>query len=132
MADDTALPVQESRLAFFIQERLTPARQRFQELDGRPGLYRSFVSAELLESFLWLHHGVAIDYFPIAHSRVVAYESFHILLAAYYVVSQEEYFETWFTPPLRTILISEFKGRVGLFSSGQRLPKASMNSSTGA
>jgi hypothetical protein len=101
-------------LAFFLKDRLIPSLQRVEMRSTR-----SFVFAELLESFLWLHHGVEIDYFPMAESRRVMYEYFEFFLKAHHEVSSGPYFETWFTPPLRAMLSSEFTGNLELFSSGR-------------
>src|ERR1700674_2098601 len=114
MPNDTAqsdLNVKATCLAFFLQDRLLPILERVEK-----GHSRDFDSAELLESYLWLHHGVEIDYFPIADSRRIMYEYFHHFLRARGAVSSGGHFETWFTPPLRAILDTEFVGRVELFS----------------
>lgn len=107
----------EANLAFFMHDRFAPVINR---VDSKTmSAQQSFVQAELLESFLWLHHGVGIGYFPAPLSRRVTYEYFPTFLKAYESVRFESYFETWFTPPLRAIFEIEFTGNQELFSSGR-------------
>ncbi|HLZ50321.1 MAG TPA: hypothetical protein VKP61_06215 [Candidatus Acidoferrum sp.] len=117
MPDDAAhsdLSVKGACLTFFFQERVLPVLERVEKHGSH-----DFDSGELIESFLWLHHGVEIDYFPIADSRRIMYDYFREFLRARVAVSSGGHFETWFTPPLRAILDSEFAGRAELFSAGR-------------
>jgi hypothetical protein len=106
-------------LTFFLNDRLVPVLRQFASIDSATGPQRSFLHAELLECYLWLHHGMVINYFPLAPSRRVTYEYFHLFLRAYESASSEANFDTWFTSPIRAIWESEFTGNQELFSAGR-------------
>lgn len=106
-----------ANLNFFLNDRLLPILQEFEAIGAYPEKQSNFVRAELLESFLWLHLGVQIEYFPLPLSRRAIYEYFPLILKAYDVISHAPFFETAFAPPLRAIWASEFTGRQELFSS---------------
>jgi hypothetical protein len=108
--------IQRARLNFFLQDRLIPVLGRLEQ-----SYSPDFVSAELLESFFWLHHGLDIGYFPLPDARLVMYEYFRHFLRARDKVYSGPYLETWFVAPLRAILDGEFSGRRELFSSEQSL-----------
>jgi len=78
----------------------------------------NFVSAELLEAFLWMHLGLRVNYFPRELSRRLTYEHMHFFLGAHERILAARLIESWFTPPLRAIWESEFSGRQELFSFG--------------
>lgn len=109
----------EANLAFFMRDRVAHVLTRINSMETLTPRQGSFTNAELLESFLWLHHGVIIEYFPLPISRRVVYEYLPLFLKAYESLRRESYFETWFTPPLRTIFESEFTGNQELFSFGR-------------
>ena len=101
---------------FFHQDRLLPVLNGFNNRNRRE--VEGIVAAEVLESFLWLHHGVGIAYFPEEESRFIMYENFPLFLKALGESWERADFETRFTSPLRTILENEFAGNTPLFSSG--------------
>jgi hypothetical protein len=107
--------VTEANLDFFVADRIMPLIER---IEGKPK--SSFVNAELLEAFLWLHHGVVITYFPLAQARRVAYEFFPFFLKAYETLLRKSYYQTWFPPPIRATFESQFTGNYELFSFGRR------------
>lgn len=111
--------VGEANLAFFMRDRVAHVLNRIKSAETLTPPQGSFISAELLESFLWLHHGVSIEYFPLPLSRRVLYEYLPLFLKAYESLRLESYFETWFTLPLRALFESEFTGNRELFSSGR-------------
>jgi hypothetical protein len=108
-----------ANLNFFLNDRLLPILQEVEAIGSYPEKQSNFVRAELLESFLWLHLGVQIEYFPLPLSRRAIYEYFPMILKAYEVISHTPFFETAFAPPLRAIWASEFTGRQELFSSAR-------------
>src|SRR5579859_4134526 len=101
--DPENVALRQARLTFFLTDRLLPVLRPIAALDTFTSGRRSFLQAELLESFLWLHHGMEIAYFSLPLARRVTYEHFHLFLNAYESVASSIYFETWFTPPLRAI-----------------------------
>ena len=109
----------DANLAFFMRERVAPLLRHIESTKTWTSPQASFVRAELLESFLWLHHGVSIEYFALPLARRVTYEFFPLFLKAYESLRSESHFETWFTSPLRAIFQSEFTGNQELFSSGR-------------
>jgi hypothetical protein len=125
LPDPAPLPADRLRsgaanLGFFVQDRVAPVLNRIGSKGMDDSSYsQAFVRGELLESFLWLHHGVEIGYFPVSLSRRVTYEYFPLFLKAYESVRSESYFETWFTVPLRAIFEGEFAGKQELFSAGR-------------
>lgn len=112
--------LKEANLAYFFHDRLSPELDEMAMVESFSEKRANFVCAELLEAFLWLHLGLRVNYFPIELSRRLIYEHMHFFLRAYERILAERLMESWFTPPLRSIWESEFSGRQGLFSSGQR------------
>jgi hypothetical protein len=108
-----------ANLSFFLNDRLLPILQEFTTIESYPQKQSNFLRAELLESFLWLHLGVQIGHFPLSLSRRAVYEYFPMILDAYEVISETPFFQTAYTPPLRTIWDSEFSGRQDLFASAR-------------
>jgi hypothetical protein len=121
---DAATQVDRERLGganliFFLNDRLRPVLEQIEATDPSSDIRTNFLEAELLESFLWIHQGVQIGYFPLHLARRAIYEYFPAFLKAYDSTASEPSFETWFTPPVRAIWESEFTGRQELFSSGR-------------
>lgn len=110
----------DANLTYFFHDRLSPAVEEMNQVDSFSEGRRDFVSAELLESFLWLHLGLRVNYFPIELSRRMVYEHFHLFLRAYENISTARLMDSWFTPPLRFIWEAEFSGRQELFSFGYK------------
>jgi hypothetical protein len=110
--------VGEANLVFYMRDRFAPVLEQVKLMDTWTRPHSRFLSAEMLEAFLWLHHGVSIKYFALPLSRRITYEFFPLVLKAYELLSAESYFETWFTPPLRLILELELTGKQELFSFG--------------
>jgi hypothetical protein len=108
-----------ANLNFFLNDRLSPIIEEFTAIGSYPQKRSNFIRAELLEWFLWLHLGVQIGYFPLPLSRRAVYEYFPMILDAYDVISETPFFQTAYTPPLRTIWESEFSGRQDLFASAR-------------
>jgi hypothetical protein len=106
-------------LDFFIADRLSPILQDFSFFDKLAKKQATFVAAELLESFLWIHLGVQLNYFPLGAARRVMYEFFPPFLRAHQMMSKAAVFETAFGSPLRNIWDSEFSGNLALFSTGR-------------
>jgi hypothetical protein len=106
-----------ANLNFFLNDRLLPVLQEIIAIESYPKNRSNFVRAELLECFLWLHLGVQIGYFPLPLSRRAVYEYFPVILKAYEIISDTPFFQTAYTPPLRTIWESEFSGKQDLFAS---------------
>jgi hypothetical protein len=102
-------------LNFFLNDRLLPILQELEAIGSYPEKQSNFVR----ESFLWLHLGVQIGYFPSHLSRRAIYEYFPMILKAYEVISNTPFFETAFASPLRTVWANEFNGRQELFSSAR-------------
>jgi hypothetical protein len=119
-----------ANLNFFLNDRLLPILQEITAIESYPKKRSTFVRAELLECFLWLHLGVQIGYFPLPLSRRAAYEYFPMILKAYEVISETPFFETAYTPPLRTIWDSEFSGRQDLFASVRLWKEAAPSEAT--
>lgn len=113
-----------ANLIFFLNDRLRPVLEQIEATDSSPDIRGNFLEAELLESFLWLHLGVQIDYFPLPLARRAIYEYFPAFLRAYDSTATGPSFETWFTSPVRAIWESEFTGRQELFSSGRTWDQA--------
>src|SRR5712664_3258865 len=72
-----------ANLNFFLNDRLLPILQELEAIGSYSEKQSNFVRAELLESFLWLHLGVQIEYFPLPLSRRAIYEYFPLILKAY-------------------------------------------------
>lgn len=119
-----------ANLNFFLNDRLVPILQEISAIESYPQMQSNFVRAELLECFLWLHLGVQIGYFPLSPSRRAVYEYFPMILKAYEVILETPFFETAFTPPLRTIWESEFSGQQDLFASGRLWKEAAPSEAT--
>lgn len=117
---DAVALFKEANLAYFFHGRLSPVMEEMNRLDSFSEGRTDFMCAELLESFLWLHLGLRVNYFPIEMSRRMVYEYFHLFLRAYEKISAAKLMESWFTPPLRFIWEAEFTGRQELFSFGDR------------
>jgi len=113
-----------ANLNFFLNDRLRPVLEQIEATVPSSDMRTNFLEAELLESFLWLHLGVQIDYFPLPLARRAIYEYLPCFLKAYDSTASGPSFETWFTPPLQAIWESEFTGRQELFSSGRIWDKA--------
>src|SRR5437879_7514213 len=79
----TGEDVKAANLNFFLLDRLYPAVEEVNKIGWLPEIRANYSSVALLESFLWLHLGVRIDYFPRALSRRVMYEHFGPMLGAY-------------------------------------------------
>src|SRR5216684_1281550 len=92
-----------ANLIFFLNDRLRPVVEQIEVTDSLPDIRGNFLAAELLESFLWLHLGVQIDYFPLPLARRAIYEYFPAFLKAYDFPASGPSFETWFTSPVRSI-----------------------------
>lgn len=112
--------LREANLAYFFHDRLSPVVEEMRGTGSFSESRANFVFAELLESFLWLHLGVRVNYFPIELARRLAYEHLHLFLRAHERILVSRLMESWFTAPLRAIWESEFTGRQALFSFGQR------------
>src|SRR6266705_894049 len=112
--------LKEANLAYFFHDRLSPVVKEMAVMDSFSERRANFVCAELLESFLWLHLGLRVNYFPIELSRRLIYEHMHFFLRAYERILAARLMESWFTLPLRSIWEGEFSGRQELFSFGQR------------
>ncbi len=107
----------EANLAFFMRDRFEEVLKHVKPVEKLSSAEWDFVGGELLESFLWLHHGVQVEYFPLGITRRVIYEFFPLFLKAHESVRSGRHYETWFTQPLRAIFESEFSGNWALFSS---------------
>src|SRR5229473_4465481 len=112
--------LKEANLAYFFHDRLSPVVEEIRGIDSFSERRANFVSAELLEVFLWMHLGLRVNYFPLEISRRLTYEHMHFFLPAYERILAARLMESWFTSPLRAIWESEFSGRQELFSFGQR------------
>lgn len=120
----------EASLIFFLNDRLGPVLEQIEATDPSSGIRTNFLQAELLESFLWLHLGVQIDYFPRPLARRAIYEYFPTFLKAYDSTASGPSFETWFTSPIRAIWESEFTGKQELFSFGRTWDQATSPETT--
>ena len=112
--------LKEANLAYFFHDRLSPVVKEMREMNSFSERRANFVCAELLESFLWVHLGLRVNYFPLELSRRLVYEHLHLFLQAYEKILAARLMESWFTSPLRSIWEGEFTGRQELFSFGQR------------
>lgn len=110
----------EANLVFFLHDRLEPALQKAQAVTAPRNLDAIYSNLELIETFLWLHLGVRIGYLPQPLSRRVIYEYSVPIFKAYGVISDSRQIETWFAPPMRSILEEEFSGRSPLLNLPER------------
>ena len=101
----------EANVIFFLHDRLEPALQIAASINSTDSVAAVYSNLELLESFLWLHLGVTIDYFPQPLARRLAYEYAVPILKAYEAVMETKRSETWLSQPMRNILSEEFSGR---------------------
>lgn len=109
----------ESNLVFFLHDRFEPSLRRTHETTSSQKLSTLYNSLDLIESFLWLHLGVEVGYFPQPLSRRVLYEYSVPIFKAYDVVLESHGIETWFAPPMRNILSEEFSGTAPLINLPQ-------------
>ena len=98
---------------------MRPVLEQIEATNPSSDIRTNFLEAELLESFLWIHLGVQIGYFPVPLARRAIYEYFPAFLKAYDSAASGLSFDTWFTPPVRAIWESEFTGKQELFSFGR-------------
>jgi hypothetical protein len=112
--------LKEPNLAYFFHDRLSPVVEEIRGVNSFSEKRANFVSAELLEAFLWVHLGLRVNYFPLELARRLTYEHMHFFLRAYERILAGRLMESWITQPFRSIWESEFSGRQELFSSGQR------------
>jgi hypothetical protein len=115
---------QESNLVFFLHEFVQPAAEAVRSFSLLAPTTRDYSTFSFLESFLWLHLGVKLDYFSKAQSRRVMYEFGNHWLAAYQRTVNAKMLQK-FSPPLQRILEAEFSGRVELFGSVEETPAPS-------
>ena len=108
-----------TNLIFFLNDRLRPVLEQIEATDFPSDSRTHFFEAELLESFMWIHLGVQLGYFPLPLARRAVYEYFPAFLKAYESTASGPFFDTWFAPPVRAVWESEFTGRQELFSSGR-------------
>src|SRR5713226_3089434 len=113
---ETVAFLKEANFAYFFHDRLSPVVKEMRSVDSFSERRASFVSAELLETYLWMHLGLRVNYFPLELSRRSAYEHMHFFLWAYERILAARLMESWFTSPLRAVWESEFSGRQELFS----------------
>ncbi len=114
----------ESNLVFFLHEFVQPTAEAVRNFNLLAPATRDYSTFALLESFLWLHLGVKLDYFSKAQSRRVVYEFGNLWLAAYQRTINAKMLQK-FSPPLQRILEAEFSGRVELFGSAEETPAPS-------
>lgn len=107
-----------SNLAFFVEDCLAGRAHAFQRSTFGSIRFRRYASHSLLESYLWLHTGLRIGYFPVEGSRRIAYEYLSEILGAYSTMIEEPKIrEDKFTTPVRAVLESELSGRAPLFGA---------------
>lgn len=105
-----------NNLTFFVEDCLAGRAHAFQRSKFGSVRSRRYSSHSLLESYLWLHTGLRIGYFPVEGSRRVAYEFLSDFLGAYSaLIEKPNIREDKFTEPVRAVLDSELSGRAPLF-----------------
>jgi hypothetical protein len=107
---------QLANLAFFLRDRPQFMSHESHEI----GLSEAYLSFGWLETFLWLHLGVHMEYFPKPESRRAIYEYFPFFLKSYeYVLSSR--LSQKLSPPLVSMLDSQFNGRSEIFARDETL-----------
>src|SRR5437016_8962416 len=124
VASSSTQTFNEARLVFFLNSHLFPILSEGKLVGRSQRTTEGFAHPQLLETFLWLHHGVETEYFPIESSRRVMYEYFPLFLLAYESPLVKQNIETWFSPGIRAIFTSEFSGKSNLFSYGEILKRS--------
>jgi hypothetical protein len=113
-----AIPL--ANLALFVNDRLNLALGDAAGTSSSVNDTEVLSSLNVIESFLWLHVGVRVGYFPESPSRRLVYEYFPPILRAYEIIQRTKNLETWFPNPVRTALSAEFSGKAALFTFTER------------
>lgn len=108
---------QVHNLIWFVQDRVQPETGLIAE-DGSTGatLTPAYRSLAPLETFLWCHLGIELNYFPMVETRRFVYEYFPYFLRSYENALEANLIQLL---PSRSqaVLDSELNGRMQLFSN---------------
>jgi hypothetical protein len=107
-----------NNLRFFVDDCLDSRMRAFQRSIFAKSYSKEYCSLLVLESYLWLHSGVKLGYFPIDTSRRVAYEFMGSILQAHYIAEKSKPVLERFAPSVQSLLDAELSGRVPLFGAG--------------